>query len=266
MKLLVINLSFLLISLINYSQNEIDTITIYYNKNWSETTKDSAVYFRKSYKEGDLFKMNDYYLNGNLQMTGYSRYPDTEEKEGLFQYFYKNGQISSAGEYKSNKVTGEWTEYDSLGNLSLKQFYLNGKNDGEYIKFYPNGNIKTTATYSNGTLLNSTSFTIEGKKIKTKDRDASFKGGQKKLYAFIGKKLKYPTEALEKNITGKVFVSFEIDQNGKVINAYVSKKSHPLLDQEALSIIQEMPKWKPAIKDGQFVKSKMIIPINFKLE
>lgn len=266
MKLTFIYILFSLISCICYCQDKIDTITIYYNKNWSETTKDSAIYFRKSYKEGDLFKMNDYYLNGNLQMTGYSKYPDTEDKEGLFKYFYRNGQISSMGEYKSNKVTGEWTEFDSLGNLSLKQFYLNGKNDGEYKKFFPNGNVKTTAIYSNGNLLNSTSYTIEGKKIKTKDGEASFKGGQKKLNAYYKKKLIYPQEALDKKIEGKVYVSFEIDKDGNVTNVVLSKKAHPLLDQQALKIIQEMPRWKPAIKDGQFVKSKMMLPINFKLE
>jgi TonB family protein len=76
----------------------------------------------------------------------------------------------------------------------------------------------------------------------------------------------YPKDAKEKGIQGKVFVSFTVTNNGKVLDAKVVEPVNPLLDAEALRVIAGMPDWTPGIKDGKNVNVSMTIPINFKLK
>lgn len=76
----------------------------------------------------------------------------------------------------------------------------------------------------------------------------------------------YSMEAQKDNIIGRVFVEFVIDVDGSVINARVIKSVHPLLDTEALRVINLSPKWKkPGYMRGKPVKVKFQCPINFNL-
>lgn len=95
---------------------------------------------------------------------------------------------------------------------------------------------------------------------------AEFPGGQKALMDYMISNVKYPTEAKEKNIEGKVFVSFTIDAKGKVTNVAIAKGADKLLDDEAMRVVKSMPKWKPATKDGKAVSSEMTLPVLFKLK
>lgn len=82
---------------------------------------------------------------------------------------------------------------------------------------------------------------------------------------FINQKLKYPQEAIDKKIEGKVFVQFVIDKDGYLKEAKVVKKVHPALDQEALRIVYSSPKWEPGTQRGKAVKVVFTFPIKFKL-
>lgn len=85
---------------------------------------------------------------------------------------------------------------------------------------------------------------------------------QKWVYPY----LKYPQAAIERGIQGTVQVNFIIEKDGKLTNATIVKSVHPLLDDEALKVINASPKWKPAKMRGQKVRSTMTIPVEFKLE
>ncbi len=95
---------------------------------------------------------------------------------------------------------------------------------------------------------------------------AEFPGGQKALMDYMISNIKYPAEAKEKDIEGKVFVSFTVDADGKVSNVAIAKGANKLLDDEAMRVVKSMPKWKPAVKDGKAVSSEMTLPVVFKLK
>ena len=91
-----------------------------------------------------------------------------------------------------------------------------------------------------------------------------FPNGNDGLVKYLSENIKYPKKALKNGVTGKVFVQFVIDKTGKVTNVVAVRGVEKSLDKEAVRVIKSMPKWKPGMKDGNPVKIKYTIPINFK--
>lgn len=102
--------------------------------------------------------------------------------------------------------------------------------------------------------------------FKTVEEMPEFPGGQEALRDFIMKNVRYPREAHEKGIQGRVYVQFNVDTDGSVTDASIIRSVDPLLDQEALHVVNAMPKWKPGKQKGQFVKVAYTIPVSFALE
>lgn len=98
---------------------------------------------------------------------------------------------------------------------------------------------------------------------ETKDTEAVFPPGN--VRNWINQHIKYPVEAIEKKLQGTVIVAFTIDEAGKKQNVSISQSLAPSLDAEALRLVQSMPDWKPAVKDGKRVSSSFSIPIHFRL-
>lgn len=93
-----------------------------------------------------------------------------------------------------------------------------------------------------------------------------FEGGFDGLVQFIGSEVKYPLEAKDRELEGKVFISFVVNEKGNVTNVEVKKSLDPSLDAEALRVVKAMPKYaKPGIHKGKPVKVQMVLPIDFRL-
>ena len=98
------------------------------------------------------------------------------------------------------------------------------------------------------------------------DELPEFPGGTVSLLEYLRKNIKYPALCRENNVQGRVVVSFIIDTDGTITDAEVVRSVDPLLDAEALRTISQMPAWKPGKKDGNIVKVKYSVPINFRLD
>ena len=83
---------------------------------------------------------------------------------------------------------------------------------------------------------------------------------------WIMKNIKYPKEAIEANITGKVFVQFVIEKDGSITNAKIARSASTLMDAEALRIVNNMPQWIPGKQRGKAVRVAYTLPISFSLE
>jgi len=92
-----------------------------------------------------------------------------------------------------------------------------------------------------------------------------FPGGEQGLINYITDNLKYPKKARRKGIQGKVFVTFVIEKDGSLSTINVAKGVHPLLDEEAVRLVKNMPAWKPGWANGQPVKVRFTLPLNFKV-
>lgn len=93
-----------------------------------------------------------------------------------------------------------------------------------------------------------------------------FPGLEIGLRQFIAQTIKYPAEALKKNIQGKVIVAFVILEDGSVTDISIFRSVHPLLDAEAMRIVKKMPKWKPGRQDGKAVRVQYTMPLNFVMQ
>jgi len=98
------------------------------------------------------------------------------------------------------------------------------------------------------------------------EEQPEFPGGIDSLKNFISTNLQYPQQAREKGIQGRVFVNFVIDDKGNIINIKILSGVDPLLDAEAIRIVQSMPKWKPGKQRGKPVYVSFNLPITFKIE
>lgn len=98
------------------------------------------------------------------------------------------------------------------------------------------------------------------------ENQAMFPGGMQKLMEYLAKNIKYPNQAAAAGVSGKVFLSFIIDQNGAITNIEVLKGIGFGCDEEAKRVIAKMPNWKPGNQSGRAVKSRFNLPIAFRLE
>jgi len=95
---------------------------------------------------------------------------------------------------------------------------------------------------------------------------AEYPGGFEKMAEFLGKNIVYPEEAKKKNIQGTVLVSFVVEKNGKITDAKVVIGIGGGCDEEALRVVNAMPKWKPGKQGGKNVRVQFALPIKFKLQ
>ena len=97
------------------------------------------------------------------------------------------------------------------------------------------------------------------------EKDPVFPAGEKKLYEFLSKNLRYPEMAKENAIQGKVYVQFVVWKDGSIKDVKIVKGIHKTLDKEAFRVVNKMPKWRPGKQLGKVVNTKFTIPIKFKL-
>lgn len=90
-------------------------------------------------------------------------------------------------------------------------------------------------------------------------------GGMDAFYQMIYKNLKYPKKARRNKITGRVYVSFVVQENGEIRDVAVIKGLGYGCDEEAMRVIKLSPRWNPAMARGKPKSEKMVIPVMFKL-
>lgn len=96
--------------------------------------------------------------------------------------------------------------------------------------------------------------------------EASPLEGMPYLYAYFEQNLTYP-EALKKDsIEGIVLIQFAILKDSAVANISIIKSLGEQFDQEAIRVISNMPKWKPATVNDVPVSSRLSIPLTFTIK
>ena len=93
-----------------------------------------------------------------------------------------------------------------------------------------------------------------------------YPGGDHELLKFIAQSIKYPMEAQEAGMQGRVICSFVVDKKGNIVEPKVIRGIDPSLDAEALRVIGMMPRWTPGRQDGKAVRVLYTVPITFRLQ
>lgn len=95
---------------------------------------------------------------------------------------------------------------------------------------------------------------------------AGYPGGLEAMSNYIAKSVVYPEKAKADGVQGKVYVQFVVEPDGSVGDVTVLRGVGGECDDEALRVVRSMPKWQPAMFKGKPVRSKYVLPINFKLQ
>ena len=94
-----------------------------------------------------------------------------------------------------------------------------------------------------------------------------FQGGDLNTFRiWVQENLRYPGIAAENGIQGRVYVQFAVNSKGQVVDAKVLRPVDPLLDKEALRVVNTSPKWTPGKQRGRPVKVQYNMPISFVLQ
>lgn len=92
-----------------------------------------------------------------------------------------------------------------------------------------------------------------------------FPGGEVALHKFIKDNLRYPKDALEKGIEGRVITQFTITKTGSIRNVRIVRSLYKSLDKEAIRVVKLLPSFEPGKKGGVLTDIDYTLPVNFRL-
>ena len=97
------------------------------------------------------------------------------------------------------------------------------------------------------------------------DREAVFPGGNRAMFKYLARGFQYPLEAIEQSLEGHARVRFTVDRYGNVVSPEVIQPLHPLLDEEIVRLVRDMPRWAPGIRYGLPCDSVVEVPMDLVL-
>jgi TonB family protein len=215
------------------------------SKNPHATEKYYVLKNNKNKKQGPYEKR---LYNDRLSIRGYYK---NNKKDSIWINFSYNGiDTSSIGKYSDDERIGVWKIYDYQGRVRYKYDY--DKDDVIEYNWY-----ETPNTF----LINSDGVWVE----REIDSPPLIIGIENPLQSIIYK-LSYPVRAQENGISGKVIISFIVDQDGNVSDFKVKKGVDKDLDAEALRAVKLIDKKiKPAKINGKAVTVEYHLPVVFQL-
>lgn len=107
---------------------------------------------------------------------------------------------------------------------------------------------------------------VEPEPVISVEEMPTFPGGDEALLKLIAETIKYPEEAVNNGIQGRVTLRFVVAADGSVKKVEVIRSVYPLLDQEAVRVVSNLPKWKPGKQNGQPVPVWFFVPVTFRLK
>ena len=125
---------------------------------------------------------------------------------------------------------------------------------------------QTEIVQDNNQLTSEASKIYTGKKYDVVEEMPEYPGGPEALSKYLSENIKYPEEAEEKGIEGRVIITFIVEKDGSISEVEVVNHVNPLLDNEAVRVIKSMQRWIPGKQNGKTVRVKYTVPVTFKLQ
>lgn len=99
------------------------------------------------------------------------------------------------------------------------------------------------------------------------DQLPEFHGGMNALMRHLVTNIVYPKESMDANEQGRVLVAFVVEKDGSISDVKIAKSSgFDRLDAEAVRVVREMPAWMPGKHEGEVVRARFVLPVNFRLK
>lgn len=211
-------------SIVNYNKNKL----IGSDEEWYEsgTKKLEAEYFEAKNNIFNSYKLYQYWNPEGIQTV----------KDGNGYYEEKGDGYFNSGNIKNGFKEGTWK-----GEYNKKSAYIE--------------------EYKKGKLVSGISTDEDNNKYKYKELESrpEPKGGIQDFYQYIGKNFRIPNEL--QSIRGKIFTTFIVEKDGKIVEPKTVQSLLEPLDQEAIRVITSYPQWIPGKQRGQYVRVLYSIPI-----
>ncbi len=226
-----------------YAQNDKEFIDQY----GRETSEDKAsAYLVKTYNPTDSnqVEIHQYQLNGTLL------------EKSTYQNFGRKTKI------------GVWQKWSGDGQLILDAYFNEkGNLEGTARSYFEDGRLRREDHFDDGKLVTGKVWDDNGDEIAHYPllEEVSFGAEYMDWFRYLGKNVKYPTQARRMGIQGTVMVEFLIQKDGSVSDIKVISSPHESLSEETERVMRLSPKWNPQKIEGEAQVTLMTIPINFKL-
>ncbi|MBS1527926.1 MAG: energy transducer TonB [Bacteroidetes bacterium] len=181
---------------------------------------------------------------------------DTGIKDGPYAAYARyRGTLLCEGFYKNNVRDSIWSSYNYNGKLQVRYDYTHKK----LLAYEAPENFNKTSQYN---VINGTD-TLK----TTLEQPPILMDGNGKLIQLFVSSLRYPAEAKEKNIQGKVVIAITIDTLGHPSNYRIKKFVGGGCDGEALRVVKLIEgDWIPGKLNGKAVTCEYDIPVSFTLQ
>lgn len=202
------------------------------------------------------------------------KYPENAKKNGIegrviAQYIVgKDGEISNI-----QIVRGVAPEIDAEAKrvIAMMPKWKPGKQRGQNVRVYYTIPVtfrlnKNSDAVNRQTSGSTPQVVSPDQEFTVVEEMPKFPGGPSAAQEYLAKNVKYPAEAYNKGIRGRVIVQYVVEKDGSISNVKVVRGVDPLLDAEAVRVIKSMPKWEPGKQRGQNVRVKYTMPVTFSLQ
>jgi TonB family protein len=228
--------------------------SVYYYENGN---KESTVNYSEGKKTG---KEYNWYDNGNLE----SEIEYFEKEKGIVE-FKINNYWNRQKEQKVSGGNGDYEDIDDNGNEEsgkVKDGFPDGIWKGKNIK----GKYTFVENYENGKLISGVSTDSLGIKhpYNTINQPPTPKKDMNSFYSYVAKSMYFPPEARNNSVSGKIYLSFIVDKEGKLVEPRILKGIGYGLDESAINVIKYAKNWNPGIRRGIPVRVLYTLPITIR--
>ena len=91
-------------------------------------------------------------------------------------------------------------------------------------------------------------------------------GGINGLMRYLTQHVRYPMVAQKNRIQGRVLCQFIVNADGSIADVQVLNGVHPALNAETVRVLRGMPRWKPGKREGEPVRVRCTLPVEFRLQ
>jgi TonB family protein len=105
-----------------------------------------------------------------------------------------------------------------------------------------------------------------GEVLKVVEKMPRFPGGAAALMKFLNENMKFPKAAQDNHVNGIVIANFIVEKTGELTRVKITEGIGWGCDEEAMRLVNAMPKWEPGQHRGQAARVYFNLPIRFKLE
>ncbi len=228
----------------------------YLNSDGSPTKEKKAAMVRQVAQLNDtLWEINLYRMDGPRLSSLRSRDADGTVLNGSYIIYRADGWADTLGHYRNGKRDGRWTVFAGKP-LAFELQY----EDGLLVWKKDSMQLKRERDSINAANPSDTDTTGD---VRTE-----YPGGTRAWLRYLNQTLRYPDEAVTKNLMGTVGIEIVVEKDGSIPPAslWVRRSVVISLDKEAMRVICLSSPWVPAEHAGKSVKTEKLQPLGFRLE